>query len=429
MSPTRSRPLPHAGPGPTAPGSARRPPAGRRGGLPAWLGAAALVALLVPGPGGAAPFTPARDEQVLAEVGARARDEQARELAALRSAWQRAPRDPQAALALARGCVGALLATSDPRHAGCAQAALAPWWREPDPPPGVRVQRAVLLQFEHRFDEALADLAAAIEADPADAVAWSWRTAILLVLARYADAASACERLAPLTSPLLAAACRAQVLGLTGRAAAAAAQLRAALAAARAAPADERLWSLVRLAEIEERRGDFSAAEAAFREALALPRRDVYLRAAYADFLLDRSRPAEVLTLLAADGAADVLLLRLAIAGARTQAPRALQWRQEMAARFAAAAQRGDTTHRKEQARFALDVLADPAAALPLAQQNWEQQREPADARLLLEAALAARLPAAAAPVKAWAATSRIESQALQGLLARLPAAGPGATR
>ncbi|MBK6790170.1 MAG: hypothetical protein IPG77_21810, partial [Betaproteobacteria bacterium] len=40
------------------------------------------------------------------------------------------------------------------------------------------------------------------------------------------------------------------------------------------------------------------AAEAAFRDALALAVPDVYLQAAYADFLLDRGRPAEVLTLL-----------------------------------------------------------------------------------------------------------------------------------
>ena len=78
----------------------------------------------------------------------------------------------------------------------------------------------------------------------------------------------------------------------------AATALRTALRENPQASAPERLWSLTRLAETEERRGEFTAAEAAFREALAVGLPDVYLQAAYADFLLDRGRPAEVLALL-----------------------------------------------------------------------------------------------------------------------------------
>jgi hypothetical protein len=47
-------------------------------------------------------------------------------------------------------------------------------------------------------------------------------------------------------------------------------------------------------------------------------------------------------------------------------------------------------------------------------------QREPADARILLEAALAAKQPAAAEPVLQWMASSRIESAALQSLARQL---------
>jgi hypothetical protein len=51
-------------------------------------------------------------------------------------------------------------------------------------------------------------------------------------------------------------------------------------------------------------------------------------------------------------------------------------------------------------------------------------QREPADARVLLEAALAARDKAAAEPALRWLAESRIEAPRLQALadaLRRLP--------
>jgi predicted Zn-dependent protease len=401
----------------------------RRGGSPSAatslgrLLASLLLAVGATQPA-AAPYTPTDDRQVLATVPARDRDLRARELAVLRKAWQAAPQQLDIALALARGCIGELLARGDPRHAGCAQAALAPWWAEAAPPAAVRVERAVLLQFEHRFDEALADLDAALAAEPDNAAAWAWRTAILLVLARPDEARPGCRRVGELSGPLLGSACLAQIDALTGSAAAAALRLRAALAAAPAADAPARLWSLTRLAEIESRRGQVAAAEAAFREALALDWPDVYLRAAYADLLLDLNRAPEVLTLLERDAGSDLLLLRLAQAGLATRDPRAARWSDELAARFAAARQRGDTTHRKEEARFLLSVRQQPALALPLARLNWQQQREPADARLLLEAALAAGEPAAAQPVLQWMDTTRIESAALQPLAQRLRAAG-----
>jgi hypothetical protein len=206
----------------------------------------------------------------------------------------------------------------------------------------------------------------------------------------------------------------------TGQAGPAAAALRNALQSNSDAGPDERLWCLTRLAETEERRGAFAAAEAAFREALTFGISDVYLQAAYADFLLDRGRPAEVLALLKDRGRADVLLLRLAQAAKATGDARAAGLAAELAARFDAARRRGDTTHRKEESRFALAVQGDAAQALRLAQANFAAQREPIDARILLEAALAAHDAAAAQPALDWLAASGIQSLALQPLADRL---------
>ena len=76
--------------------------------------------------------------------------------------------------------------------------------------------------------------------------------------------------------------------------------------------------------------------------------------------------------------------------------------------------------HEKEESRFALALLGEAPRALALARSNFAVQREPADARVLLEAALAAREPAAAAPVLQWLADAGIESAVLQALAARL---------
>jgi len=387
----------------------------------AFLAAAAALAMATAVlPAAAAPFTPTSDTQVLATVPARARDPAARELLALRQAWQRAPRDLDAALAYAGRCFAQVAADGDPRQVGHAQAALAPWFGLADPPPPVRLLRAQILQFDHQFDAALADLDALLRVQPGNADAWAWRAAIHLVRADYREAGRSCDGLAPLAPPLVAEACAAQVDAANGRAAGAADALRAALAASPAAAPETRLWVLTRLAETEERRGAWAAAEAAFRAALALGVTDVYLQAAHADFLLDRGRAAEVLALLKDRGQADVLLLRLALAAMATGDASAPAHAQALAARFDAARQRGDASHQKEEARFLLGVKGDAAAALPLARANFALQKEPADARILLEAALAARQPASARPVLDWMAASGIESVVLRQLAARL---------
>jgi Flp pilus assembly protein TadD len=378
---------------------------------------------LFPAVASAAPFTPSDEAQVLATVPARANDPRARELAAMRRQLRNQPQDLNAAVALARRYFGQVAAEGDPRYIGYAQATLKAWWDMPEPPVPVRVLRAMLLQFDHRFTPALADLDAALRLEPNNLDAWAWRAAIHMVQGDYEQARRSCEQLAPLTTPLVAVACRAQVDGTTGQGDAAAKALTQAVQQHRGASADERLWALTRLAELQERRGDFVAAEAAFREALGLALPDVYLLGAYADFLLDRNRPAEVLTLLKGRESADVLLLRLAQAAQATKASNAASLAREMAARFDAARQRGDDTHRKEESRFMLAVQGDAARALVLAKENFAVQREPVDARILLEAALAAKQAAAAQPALQWMASSGIQSVALAPLARQLQGA------
>lgn len=370
----------------------------------------------------AEPYVPSRDDQVVERLALKAGDRAARELARLRVQWRNDPADVNAAVALSMAYIEQAGAEGDPRYVGYAQSALQRWWHHPDPPAPVRVQRALVLQYDHRFDEALADLDAATRADPDDALAWSWSTAIHLVRGHLDRARQSCERLAEVADDLVGVACRAQIAALSGRAADAAASLRGALRAQRDADPALRLWALTRLAETEERRGDAVAAEAAYRDALAMQRPDVYLQAAYADFLLDRGRAGEVLVLLKDQTRADVLLLRLAIAAKLTGDARRDAYARELAARFDAARARGDLSHQKEESRYALAVLGQPERALQLALANYRQQKELADARIVLEAALAARQRAPAEAVLRWMDASGVESPALHALAAALKA-------
>ena len=62
-----------------------------------------------------------------------------------------------------------------------------------------------------------------------------------------------------------------------------------------------------------------------------------------------------------------------------------------------------------------------------LALSNWKVQREPRDARVVLDAALAARRLEAAQPVLAWMARSRIEDWYLQRASERINTMKKGA--
>ena len=366
------------------------------------LRALCLVLLLWAAPAQAAPYRPASDAQPLETLPLRPGDARWRELRALRQALAADPHNAERAAALAGRYVAEAMATGDPRLAGRAQALLAPWWGEPEPPPAVRVARAMVLQYSHQFGAAAADLRAALAQQPALAEGWAWLAAISLVRADVAPARQACQQLAGLATALVGSACLAQIESLTGQPGAAAERLRQALQQDRDADAAQRLWALTRLAEAEQRQGRTAAAEAAYRQALALDATDAYLLAAYADLLLDQGRPADVRVLLQDQTRADALLLRAAIAAQALGHSDAQRWRAELAARFDAAARRGDVLHQKEQARFVLVLLGDAPRALRLAAKNFELQREPSDARLLLEAALAAQQPGAAAPALDW---------------------------
>jgi hypothetical protein len=79
---------------------------------------------------------------------------------------------------------------------------------------------------------------------------------------------------------------------------------------------------------------------------------------------------------------------------------------------------RGDNSHRREQARFELDVRGNAAAALVHAQANWAAQKEPADAVLLARCALAAQQPAAAEPLREWMRTTGYHDARLSDIAA-----------
>lgn len=341
------------------------------------LGAGVLVTALFVvrrAPAEVGAYVPARDDEVLAEVMPRMAD---------------AGSTPEAAAEQAKQLIIASRKSGgDPRLLGRAQAVLAPWWNEAAPPHAVRLMRATLKQSQHDFEGSLVDLDALVKEDPSDAQAWLTRATVLQVMARYEEAMQSCGALVPLVEAETSTVCRAPLLALTGR----------SDVAVQAVSQFNAPWALSVLGELLRWRGDEAGAQVALKKALSADADDSYTRLLLAESLRASGKSSEVAALYAGRQLNDAELLAVVLAqdGAESKE------RAELAERIKASRARGETLHRREESRYALQVEGDAALALKLAVENWKVQREPADAQVLLEAAKAAGDPKAAEPAVAW---------------------------
>ena len=389
-----------------------------------WLIATGWLTFNAPAMTSGEPFLPQNDEQVLERLSVKAADSAAREIRALRASLLRDPQNVDVAVSLATKLIEQSRSDGDPRFLGQAQAVLVPWLSHSTPPSSTLLLRAMIRQHAHEFDLALADLDTVLSLQPANAQAWLTKASIYQVQGRYEDARRACQPLLRLAGRHIALTCSSDIAGLTGQATASREMLTGSLKRS-GISVRERLWILTILAEMTARTGNASAAEKHFLDARSLGVKDHYLLGAYADFLLDHGRATEVITLLQHETRADGLLLRLTLAEQALHLPVAKDHTAELAARFAAGRERGTRVHVREEARFTLGLLHDSQTALTLAQTNWAIQKEPWDARLLLESALAVGSRNAARPVIDWLHTNHVEDRGLQQLVAQFPEEQP----
>lgn len=304
----------------------------------------------------------------------------------------------------------------DVRLLGRAQAVLTPWWTEPAPPPSVRLLRATIKQSLHDFEGALADLDVLVR-DGSQVQAQLTRATVLMVLARHEEAEAACAALRGVVEPAVVTGCVAPLWAIRGRSAAAVDSLRRVLAVME--PAHPlRGWLTSELGEVLAWSGARDEAVTVLREAVRLDGSDAYSRRLLAMELTELGRAGEAVTLLRAGAGElnDAELLELALAAKACGREEATRWEAALEERVAANRRRGETTHRREEARFALRIEGDAARALALAEANFEVQREPADVRVLLESALAARDRGAASPALEWMARTGFGDARLQTL-------------
>lgn len=354
------------------------------------------------------PFTPKDDAQILAQLPTGTRHA---ELAARRLASGR----PDVALPLAQFYIGQARASGDLRFLGYAESVLAPWVTGATPAPTALVLQATIQQSRHEFHASLETLDRALSFRPDDAQAWLTRATVLRVMGSYAAAQTACANFARRADANLGQICVQGLRGLQGDLPAAYLSLQATSSQGML-PA-EGAWRASELGEMAVRLGNDPAAEGWFREALRLSPMDSYVQAAYADLLLRAGRSDAVLHLLQGEESVEPLLLRLAIAQQQQHDAQLPRSRALLRTAFDAEEQRGEAVHRREQARFLLQLENDPQAALRTALVNWDIQREPDDLLVLVSAARAAGARQKAGPALAFVRAHGLCDARLDALL------------
>ena len=202
----------------------------------------------------------------------------------------------------------------DPRFNGYAQAAIRPWWEAPDPPVEILRLRAKLKERDHKYDDALADLRLAARRRAA-------RHPGLDRAGQHLPRARQVRRI-PQGVRQAERVCRRGRDDHVQRPPAGGHRQggRGVCFAHRVLPTVREQWPaaiqwmLTMQAEISRSLGRDAQAEEHYREGLANNPGDKYLLRSYADFLLDRGRHEEVLSLLRPYTGDTGILLCLAIA-------------------------------------------------------------------------------------------------------------------
>jgi hypothetical protein len=331
--------------------------------------------------------------------------------------WREQPKDLTRALLYARVAFMAGMNEGDLRWFGAAKTALNPWWTEPTLPAEGFFMRALIKQGFHDFDGALLDLQRAVDRDQTRVEFLGWQMAIYLVKAEMGKAKQSCDLIRQRFGLTEGDACGAQLRYRTGDAANAIRMLDQLAAHRDFQGPNAQDWLAFHRGEARRVNGDAAGAIRIWQSHLkSFPGRHV-VRLALIELLNHEQRYQEAWQLNARVPRSDALLVQAIISSRALGDASAQTLAMEFRQRLAYQRQRGDALIERPHLVYLLQVDQQPEQALALALKNWETQREPADAILLLQAALGAAKPAAANTVLEWQKASGYQEPALKKLL------------
>ena len=368
----------------------------------------------------AKPYLPQNDSQVIERLSTRLGGTPSVEVRKLRNEIAKDPKDLKLALNIAKRFIELGRTESDPRYLGYAESVISNWLKMQNPPPEILVLRATIRQSNHDFNGALKDLDKALKEDETSAQGWLTKATILQTQGKYTEAKRSCVPLLRLSDELTIITCVSSVTSLNGDALKSYSVLKSIIEKSKEVPKQEKLWALTILAEIAVRRGEDELAEKHFKEAFSIGLYDNYLLSTYSDFLLSKGRAKEVVSLLSDKTRIDNLLLRLALAEKDLNVSALNEHTKDLQSRFIASHLRGDNVHQREEAIFELKLKNNSKKALELAKKNWEVQREPIDAKIFLESAIACGNKSSAKRIIEFIEKNKLEDVELAELVRKI---------
>lgn len=316
--------------------------------------------------------------------------------------WRASPQNSERATNAAKLAFLTAIDEGDPRWLGNAKAILAPWWSDANPAAETLYVRALVRQGLHDFDGALADLGAAIANDDSRPEFRAWRFAIRLVSADMASAQQECDGLGQRFGQAEKMGCTAVLLYRRGNPTQAIQQLDALARHPDYQGRFAKEWLAFHRGEARRISGDLRGAQDIWSRYLKTERQPHVIRLALIELLNQRKDYAAALRLNAQTPRSDALLVQAIISAQAVEPQRVPVLRDEFAARLAQQQRRDDFVNERPVIAYLLHVAGDPTAALQMAQEAWTTQREPADAVLFAQAALASKTPERASALIDW---------------------------
>lgn len=365
-------------------------------------------------------YIPTNDNEVIEKLNTSFGFSSTKKIKDLKSKLAENPKNIDLAIDFSKQCIEAFRNTSDPRYLGYAKSSLKPWSNKEQATTDTLTLEAIILQSNHKFKEALDKLTEALQKDLYNEQAWLTKAAILQTLGEYRKSKSCCLQLAKSTNNTSTIICTTNVGSVAGSAKKSYKLLSSIIENGDDIPKNDRVWISTTLSETAFRLGDFTSAEDHAKQALSINPNNIYLLSLYSDILLSQNKNTEVIELLKEKTFSDLLLLKLAIAEKKNDNKNINKHINELKIKFAASKLRNKDLHLREEAIFNLKLLNKPKEAYKLAKRNWEIQKEPVDAQILVESSIEANKTKEIKDVINFIDENRLESIHIAGLLKKV---------
>lgn len=364
-------------------------------------------------------LTPSADEVVL-PASVHAQSNQAGSLREVEREWRKNRNNLPAALNYARAVFLLGLTEGDLRWYGSAKAALQPWWTATTLPADGHFLRALVKQGFHDFKGGIDDLSAAIAIDPAQAEYWSWRFSLHLLTSNMAAARTDCDAIGQRFGRDEGQACAATLMYRTGQALQAIPVLNRLVELPDYQGPFTQDWLRYHQGEAYRAAGQYAQAIAVWEKHVQARPNSHLVKLTLAELLNQQGQFAKAKRYADATSPTDALLVQALLASRGLKDGDTQRLADQFESRMNNQALRGESLIERPTMVYLITYGRDNAQGLKLAAENWSTQNEPADAVLLVQAALKANQPRLAEPVLGWMAATGYTDPVLKALTEEL---------